>query len=208
MLKDEWGFILRALQIRIFFTLFLGLIGCLSPSQSWAVMEEENFFFSLGGGKFVPFDGHSGFVATGGLFLPVLSHVLVGGELEYRQFKTKFLGVRGVESKSVAFRAMAKFLLFQKGFTPYAGGGFSIALNIIDTEKIERERPGIEVFDKVGMGSGIFGLVGVLVPVNSNVSFFAEGRASFDIQLTHFEETEVENLGGFSGLGGVVFYFL
>jgi len=198
---------LRALRYQIFFILFLGFTGFISPSLSWGDLAEEKFSFNLGGGKFVPFDGNSGYVVTGGLHLPVLSQVLVGGELEYRQFKTKFLGVWGVDTRSFAFRGIGKFLLFQKGFTPYAGGGFSIAINVIDTEKIERERPSIDVFDKVGMGSGIFGLVGFLVPVYSKVSFFAEGRASFDIQLTEFEGTEVENLGGFSGLGGVVFHF-
>ena len=198
---------MRALRYQIFFILFLGFNGFLSPSLSWGDMAEEKFFFNLGGGKFVPFDGHSGYVVTGGVHLPVFSQVLVGGELEYRQFKTKILGVRGVDTRSLAFRAMGKFLFFQKGFTPYAGGGLSIALNIIDKEKIERGRPGIDVFDTVGIGSGIFGLVGFLIPVHSKVSFFAEGRASLDIQLTQFEGTEVENLGGFSGLGGVVFHF-
>jgi opacity protein-like surface antigen len=181
-------------------------IGVGIPGLAHAESEKNRFSFQLGGGVFSPFQGSSGIAVQGGIHITPLPRLMVGGEMDYRRYKTKILGVRGVETQTIGLQAVARLLVFPNGATPYAGAGFRTSVNIIDTGKIERDRPGIDVFNRVGLGSGIFGLAGFLVPVGQHFSFFAEGRASLDIQLTHVEKTDVENLGGFMGIGGVMIH--
>ena len=168
---------------------------------------KDNLSFRVSGGPFIPYEGNRGFGIQVGAGYTALPNLVIGAELAYRQFETTFLEVRGVRVEAFSLNLLAQYLFFPKGVSPYVAGGYRFSVNVIDTKKIERQRPGIDVFDKVGVGSGLFGLVGFLFPMNPHVSFFSELRASIDIQLTHFEGTKVENLGGGSVLGGVVFHF-
>jgi len=125
--------------------------------------------------------------------------------LAYRHFESTFFGVRGVRVEALSLNILAQYLFFPTGVSPYVAGGYSSSINVIETKKIEGQRPGIDVFDEVGMGNGLFGTVGFLIPITRHFSFFCEGRATLDLQITDAGETDIENLGGILGLGG--FYF-
>ncbi len=79
-----------------------------------------------------------------------------------------------------------------------------MAVNSIDTDKIESERPNIDVFSSVGVGVGAFGLLGLEVSLGDTVMLFVEGRVTGDVQFTNTDdEIDAENLGGGEGLAGI-----
>jgi hypothetical protein len=103
--------------------------------------------------------------------------------------------------------------------------GLGLGVNLIDDEAIEEfiletTPDAIDVdVSPAGLSVGVFGLIGLQIPLGDHVRIFSEGRFGGDWQLTgkqvvdtgsgSDEETDidVENLGGLSAIGGIRFVF-
>lgn len=191
---------------------WVGVIGvaavaaALAAVPAWATM-----YLTGGGGMFVPYKGTAGpsglvqVLTTGG------DRLRVGGEVEYRSYDSSILGVDNVAFDTIALRGIVQYALRSEGIRPYVGAGLGVDVNVIDSNKVERESPFVNV-QSAGAGIGLLGLAGVEAPVTSRLSIFAEGRLSVDFQLTNqtnggSNNIGVENLGGFTGLAGLRFTF-
>ena len=159
-----------------------------------------------GGGIISPWKGEDGFSVVGQLMGSTESrHWRFGGEFEYRDYSSEFFGVNGVDVESYQIRALVHYLFLPDAFiTPYIGLGIGISVNVIDKDKIERARPGVDVFNKTGVSGGVLALLGLELPLGDHFAFFGEGRVGVDVQLTSTEgDIDTENLGGVGGIGGI-----
>jgi hypothetical protein len=130
-----------------------------------------------------------------------------GGAIDFRDYSSEFFDVEDVDVQSVRIVPQIHYVFKLGPISPYLGAGIAISINIIDADKIERERPNVDVFGRVGTSVGATAIVGVEVPLGSRLLVFAEGRAGVDAQLTSSDDIDVENLGGVSGIGGMRFRF-
>ena len=196
-------------------TILLGILllgGGLERASAEEGEAKRNFIVSGGGGIFEPFNGKTGFSGLVQAMIAISPRVRLGGELEFRDYETELFNVKDVGIQTFHFRGLGMFFFRPEGISPYIGGGFGFSVNSIDDNKIERNRPGIMVKSDIGLGFGVMGLVGLDVPIGTRVALFAEGRANADFQVTETEgpgssNTEIENIGGLSGLGGIRFRF-
>jgi hypothetical protein len=187
--------------------------------SSIAATSSAEVFVSGAGGVFKPWEGQAGPTGLVQVLSPIGSsekpHLRAGAEIEYRNYKSKILHVSDVEFNSGSLRAVIQYHFLPDNIDPYVGAGFGVDFNVIDSGKVERawEKDSDVDFASVspfGVGLGVLGLLGVEFPLGSTVALFAEGRAAISFQLTetskNFESSGdigVENLGGFSGIGGL-----
>jgi hypothetical protein len=167
---------------------------------------------SGGAGVFTPYKGDSGLAGVVQVLWSPDARFRLGGELEYRNYRSSILGVHDVTFNTGSIlRLIVEYSFLEEGISPYVGAGFGMDVNAIDADKVERELEarGLSAkADKVDLGLGLLGLAGVEVPLGSTVALFAEGRAS--VEITHGErqsDISGDSLGGFMGLGGIRFRF-
>jgi len=164
---------------------------------------------SAAGGVFTPYSGSTGFSGVVQVLSALTdSNLRVGGEIEYRGYKTEIFDVDDVGIDTISLRAVVQYVLLKEPIRPYIGAGLGLGFNIIDGDKVEEERDDLSIITDFGVGVGVLGLVGVEVPLGQTVALFAEARAGADFQLTgESGELDAVNLGGVSGLGGIRFRF-
>lgn len=182
------------------------ILGASVLALAVASPASAGFLMGAGGGVFGPYDGNTGFAIVGQAMGEIGDgHWRFGGEFQYRDFKSEFFKVQDVEVQMFQLQAFTHYrFLPDAPVTPYVGVGIGLAVNVIDTDRIERERPNVDVFNSAGVGVGGFGVLGIEVPAGPHVVFFVEGRATGDVQITQTNgNTDTENLGGGEGLAGV-----
>jgi len=175
----------------------------ISPMEAQGELIKDRFSIQLAGGLFAPFEGNSGLVVQGGLLYAISPNLALGGELEFREFETTIMGVGGVNVEAFSLHVVGKFFFRPEGISPYVGGGLSTSVNVFDSKKIERENPGVDGVNEIDMGGGVFGILGVLLPLSTHVSFFAELRSRVDFQVIDWEGPKIENLSGMLAVGGI-----
>jgi len=210
-------------------TATIGLAGA-SLMLLWGTSASAQFEMGLSGGYFVPAEGDGG--PTGQIRLGggLSDNLRLAGELEYRKSSQELLDVEDVDIHGIGLHALVNYIILPDAVvSPYLGAGLGLGVNIIDADKIEDElerrllaTPGVVAAEvdvtPVGLSLGVFGLIGLQVPLGDHVRLFAEGRYGGDWQVTGKVETDtattsdstdidVENLGGFSGIGGLRFVF-
>jgi len=176
------------------------VFGCLVPAASSA-----QWSMAGGAGVFVPFEGKAGANAlVRALVEDDDSNWRFGGEFEYRNYKSDIFGVKDVGFDSFSLRGIVQYVLPMEPVRPYAGAGIGINLNVFDGSKVERRRSNVETVTDFGTGLGLIGLGGVEFPLGDSMALFGEARVGIDFQLTsESDDIGAENLGGFSGLGGL-----
>ncbi len=194
-------------MVKILFGFFL-FIGATELVMAEKVEPEHKVVLSGAGGIFNPFDGKTGFSGLGQLMFQTSPQVRFGGEFELRDYQAELFKVNNVDIQSFILRGIGLFFLRPEGVSPYIGAGIGFSVNNFDENEVEKRRPSIRIKNDIGLGFGVLGLVGVEVPVGDRFAFFVEGRASADFQVTNTEEpggdeTDIENIGGISGLGGI-----
>jgi hypothetical protein len=173
--------------------------------SAWTSTARADFEIGLGGGGFVPWEGNSGYAVVGQIMGSLEPrNWRFGGEFQYRDFETDYFSVSGVQTQQFALQGFFHYRFFAESMvTPYAGAGIGIAINVIDDDKIEDQKPALDV-SPVGGGAGIFGIGGLELLLGDTVTLFGEMRLSADVQLTDKGGSiDAENIGGFTGLGGI-----
>jgi hypothetical protein len=164
-------------------------------------------------GGFVPWQGDAGY----SLLLQLLgsnasAKARFGGELEFRSFDSKIIGVSDVDVDSYVIRALWQQHFLPDGpVTPYIGLGLGVAINDVDDHKVDRVK-GRNVRSSTGAGpDGVFMLgIQAKVPGVDYLSIYGEGRVGFTVDfIARNDESglETENLGGASGSAGLRFRF-
>jgi hypothetical protein len=179
----------------------VGILTCGVATPSAADIE-----MGVGGGVMSPWKGEDGFSVMGQFMGSTKSrHWRFGGEFEYRDYSSEFFGVNDVDVQGYQIRALFHYLFLPDAFiTPYIGLGIGFSVNVIDKDKIEREKPFADVFHKTGVSGGGVALLGLELPLGDHFAFFGEGRAGVDVQLTSTDgDIDTENLGGVGGIGGI-----
>ncbi len=209
---------MKRLALRCWLNVLMGLIvfAGLSDNLQAKVQASEDsntVVISGGGGIFYPFQGQSGVsgvIQAMGILSP---QERMGVELEYRRYETELFNTKSIDTQSYILRGMGQYFFRSHGISPYVGLGVNIALNVFDEKDIEKNRSSINVKGDKGIGSGVMGLLGVVVPMGQSMALFAEGRVSADFQLTRYKNEsgnnkfDVENLSGLSGIAGIRFHF-
>jgi hypothetical protein len=99
--------------------------------------------------------------------------------------------------------------------------GLSLHINVWDVDRIEDERPGLDIDGSTSSSGGIMGVAGLEVPLGDHFSIFAEARADASVQFTQECTTAIINgffvevcddvdssqLGGATGMLGVRYQF-
>jgi len=158
-----------------------------------------------GAGVFTPFEGSPGVnVLLRGHTDEDDSPWRFGAELEYRNYKSDIFGVENVDFDSISLRGIVQYVFRIEPVRPYVGAGIGINLNIFDGNKVEDEISGSETLADFGTGIGVVGMGGLELPLGETFALFGEARAGVDFQLTsESDDIGAENLGGFSGMGGL-----
>jgi len=144
-------------------------------------------------------------------------HFRIGGEFVHRQFDTRVFDVKGVEVNSYSFDLLMHYVLNPGGLTPYLGAGIGLQANDLSKRDLKRASSALDVRDDVGLGYGLFGLLGLELPISRDAVLFAEGRLNLAYQITGrngarvyadyykdgVDKTAVEDLGGGSGVFGL-----
>jgi hypothetical protein len=172
----------------------------------------------LGGGYFAPWQGEHGHQAQLELLAESPSgHFRIGGEFVHRQFDTRVFDVKSVEVNSYSFDLLMHYVLNPGGLTPYLGAGIGLQANDLSKRDLKRASSALDVRDDVGLGYGLFGLLGLELPISRDAVLFAEGRLNLAYQITGrngarvyadyykdgVDKTAVEDLGGGSGVFGL-----
>jgi hypothetical protein len=191
-----------------------------------ATTAKAQFEIGVSGGGFFPSDGESGPSAQLRIGGGPSDRWRIAGELEYRKFKSELFGLDDVDIQGIGLRAILNYIFLPDSYlTPYVGAGLGLGVNLLDDEAIEEflvaTTPGAVDADvtPAGLSVGVFGLIGLQIPLGDHVRIFGEGRFGGDWQLTGeqvtntgvgtTEETkiDVENLGGLSAIGGIRYVF-
>jgi len=176
-----------------------------------------------GGGYFAPWQGDGG---GQGRFEVLASspsgHFRVGGEFVYREFETRLFDVSDVDVDAYHFDVVFHYVPTPGGFSPYVGGGLGLQVNDVDQREVTSGNPAIVVRDDVGLGFGVFAVLGLEVPLGERFALFAEGRASLALQAVGrdddgfgyadydengVDDVDIEDMGGASGTAGLRFRF-
>jgi hypothetical protein len=148
-------------------------------------------------------------------------HLRIGGEFEARVYRTEVYDVDDVGIQSYIFRPQAHYVFLPGRITPYLGMGLSLHINVWDVDRIEDERPGLDIDGSTSSSGGIMGVAGLEVPLGDHFSIFAEARADASVQFTQECTTAIINgffvevcddvdssqLGGATGMLGVRYQF-
>ena len=161
------------------------------------------------GGVFYPWHGDTGYEVGVSLMWPFGSKRAwrAGGEVSFRDASSEFFNVEDVDVKSIRISPQIHYVFKLGPVSPYLGVGLAIGINVIDPKKIERERPNVDVFSRVGGSFGAMGIVGIEVLLGDRLLAFVEGRVGADAQLTSSGDIDVENIGGVSGIAGMRLLF-
>ncbi len=167
-----------------------------------ALPASANSNLGVAGGVFVPYEGGVGY-AIHAQYLYAIQRFRVGGEIGFRDFDARILDVDDVSVRTIALRPLVHYAIAEGPLSPYVGAGIAFDINVVDEDKIERARPGIDVFNEVGLGIGLFALLGLELRAADSLALFAEARAGGDVQLTDDGDLGAESLGGFEGIAGL-----
>jgi hypothetical protein len=187
------------------------VFAALVSSWLWLAGGEARAQLSAGaaGGVAVPWDGDSGYSVAGDVMYRLRGKPWrFGGEFEFRKYKSEFFGVSGVEVEAYQMRILAHYLFALGPLVPYVGVGLHTSINEADDDEIELALPGRSV-DGTGTGMGVTAIAGLEIPLADFLSLFAESRLGVEAQFSEEDDgyddddVEVENLGGFSGRGGI-----
>jgi len=160
------------------------------------------------GGVFQPYDGQVGVSAGARVTFPFDERWSLGGEVEYRNFRTQIFKVDEVRVQAIAVRAVALYFLRPTGISPYLGAGLGLDFNLADDGRIERKRSDLREVDAFSFGGGVLGLAGIELPLGDHLSAFGEARVAGDVGITDdSKDISVENLGGVAGVLGLRFAF-
>lgn len=161
---------------------------------------------SAAGGYFDPWEGDSGYEFRGSIMgqFGAGGHWRAGGEFAYREFESDFFNVSGVDVDAYRIGGLFHYIFLPDSFLqPYAGVKINLAVNVLDEDRIEAARPELDVTG-IGSGFGVGGIAGVDLALGDHFALFGEVVLSADAQFTsESDDIDVENIGGFSGLGGV-----
>lgn len=205
---------MKRLNVRFLLSVVMMLIvycGLSGPVQAKGMDSEDSgsVVISGGGGIFYPFQGQTGFNSMVQAMGKISPQERIGVELEFRKYKTEFFNAKNIDTKSYIVRGIGQYYFIPGGISPYVGLGLNLAVNDFDGDEVERKRPSVDVKTGWGFGYGIMGSLGVEVPVERQLAFFAEGRVSGDFQMTIYEKQSgkdkinFESLSGLTGMGGI-----
>ncbi len=205
---------MKQLALRCLLSVVLGLIGFgVLPGNAHAKGmdsdDSNSTVISGGGGIFYPFQGKTGFNAVIQMMGKNSLQERFGIELEFRKYQAEFFNAKNIDTRSYIIRGLGQYYFFPGGISPYVGLGINLAVNDFDGDEVEKKRPSIDVKTGWGIGYGIMGSLGVEVPLNQQLAFFAEGRVSGDFQVTIYEKRSgkdkinFESLSGLTGMGGI-----
>jgi hypothetical protein len=160
---------------------------------------------NLAGGYFSPANGTAG---GGTFFLGFYSELsprfFAGGEFDYTRFSSTIFGVRDVPFNSIGLTGAVKYYLLDETVTPYIGGGAGYSFKFFDKDDVERRSSSLHVVSNLAKGFELVGIAGVSFEAARGVDLFAEARYSVDFIVTETNyRTDVLNMGGFAGIGGI-----
>lgn len=173
----------------------------------------------FGAGYFAPWQGRGGeqlqFEVLG---RNASGHLRWGGEFVHRRFDTRFFGVDDVGVDNYQANVLMHFVANPGAVSPYIGGGIGVHVNDIRSRDVT-SASALVVGDDVGVGYGLFGVIGIEAPVGDFLSFFVEGRLNLAGQATgtndsafagyvdhsdrRIDDHDFEDLGGGSAIAGV-----
>ncbi len=192
--------------------------------------DQSTHLFNIQGGVFLPAEDASGVgynILTGYDYIFPIG-LSVGFETGYKSFERKMLmdivtgpadtkiGEReaNAEISVVPILLNLKYhFLSDKTVKPYLGVGMGAILSWVDFTKFDNisDDEGLTWADrdKSGLGFDLHGLAGVRFKIIDRLSLFVEARYSYEVQIQERadDETDVLNLGGFYGNGGICYYF-
>jgi hypothetical protein len=175
-------------------------------------------FLSIKGGSFSPAEEGQG---TGVNFMVGYDHILengfgVGFEMGYKNFNRDMtvdvIGAKDitgeVEVTSIPLFFNVKYHFITEVVRPYLGIGAGVSFNSVDFDEIDKivDEKGYTWLKKEddGAGFGVQGLAGIRFVIANRVSFFVEGKYSWEGQeLEGIENDDIMNFGGFYGTGGI-----
>src|SRR5262249_4001521 len=129
-------------------------------------------------------------------------NVRLAGELEYKRSHQRLFHVDDIGIHAIGLHALLSYIIWPDAVvSPYAGAGLGLGGNIIDHKKLEDElqrrllaQQNVVAADvtvsPVGLSVGVFGLIGLQVPLGDHVRLFAEGRYGGDWQVTGEVKTD------------------
>lgn len=161
-------------------------------------------YLSIGGGYFSAVD-HSTSSAVDIGYSSISSGKILMADLHVKSITGTVLSVPNVDITSVNFSVTYGFLLEERTFQPYAGGGLILGLNGVEERDITSRRPELVVNDNVAQSFGIFGVAGLHMRVSSRFAFFVDGRYSFEYFSAFIEDQSEEfvSIGGAYLRGGI-----
>jgi len=162
--------------------------------------------FGIDGGAFGPSTGHIGWT-VGAQYLAGErgDALLLGAEIEYRDYATNVLGVMDADSQDILLNGIARYRFFPEKWTPYVGLGFGLGVNILEKSKIKDQLPvGYTYsFNKVGFLMGMMGVIGVEGPIGSHFSWFLEGGGNLYARIdSDGSDTTFRNFSGWNARSG------
>ena len=182
----------------------LALAALLAPTAAHA-----DLHVGLGLGGALPWDPDNdtglsvaGSITGGGFG----DRLRIGGEFEFRDTETEILSVSGVDTRTYDIRAIVQFVPFPNYLSPYVGLGIGLQIIHLDDDRIENfaTANGASI-GAVGLGTGAVAMVGLNVPLTSDVDLFVEGRTDISVELTdNFEDAlQPKDLSTFTGMLGL-----
>lgn len=205
---------MKQLALNCLLGVVLGLVGfSVLPVNAQAKGmdsdDSNSTVISGGGGIFYPFQGKAGFNAVIQAMGKSSPQERFGVELEFRKYQAEFFNAKNIDTRSYIVRGLGQYYFLPGGISPYVGLGINLAVNDFDGDEVEKKRPSVDIKTGWGIGYGIMGSLGVEVPLNQQLAFFAEGRVSGDFQITIYEKRSgkdtinFESLSGLTGMGGI-----
>jgi len=159
----------------------------------YAREREWSSHLGVGGGFFAPWQGDAKHQEQ--LELMAVSpsgRFRVGGEFVFREFETRMFDVEDVDVDAYQLNLVMHWVINPGGITPYLGGGLGLHANDVSKVDIERGNPGLDVRDDLGLGYGIFGVLGLELPVSDRLALFAEGRLSLSYQVVGIDDDDFD----------------
>ena len=143
-----------------------------------------------GGGWYAPWQGNDGHqVQVSILNTSPSGHFRFGAEFVHREFQTRIFDIDDVDVDSYQGNLVFHFVMNPGHFTPYVGAGIGLHANDVSKYDIERANPALDVRDDVGLGYGAFAILGLELPLGTDLSLFAEGRLNLAYQVAGIDES-------------------
>ena len=159
----------------------------------YAAERQWTTHLGLGGGFFAPWQGDAKHQEQVELMATSPGgHFRIGGEFVFREFETRLFDVEDVDVDAYQLNLVMHWVLNPGGLTPYLGGGLGLHVNDVSKVDIERGNPALDVRDDVGLGYGVFGVLGLELPVADRLALFAEGRLALSYQVTGVDDDDFD----------------